>query len=117
MIGEQAFPTETIVLTHAAALRARAIVETRAITTWGIVYIKDANAIRYNPETGTGEVFVAGNWIQMLPTGIASWAAQEGLTWRMDDGRVLHPDEPLYPNEPLYPTDGLRPPVLPDMEF
>ena len=97
MIGEQAFPTETIVLTHAAALRARAIVETRAITTWGIVYIKDANAIRYNPETGTGEVFVAGMWIQLVPYGVASWAAQERLNWLMPDGRILRPDEPFYP--------------------
>lgn len=108
MISES-FPTETIVLTHQAALRSHCITEVCALTTAGRLYIQKPQDIRYNPELQTGEVCVWGEWYQLTPQGIALWATRERLNWLMPDGRVLHPDEPLYP------TDGLRPPVLPDV--
>lgn len=84
-----AFDAQTIVLTRAASLRCRAVAEVRALTTWGICYVKDANNIRWTPDEPYGAVFVAGQWIQNTPGGLEMWARQEGLNWRKDDGTII----------------------------
>lgn len=76
------FSTEQVVNTKAAALRTRAILEVRAITQGvGIVFIQDANEIRYNADSDNGEVRVAGVWLPLTDLGMAAWAGEEGLEW------------------------------------
>lgn len=89
----QAFDTKTIIETRAASLRSKAILETRALTEWGICYIKNADDIRYNPETQAGEIRAAGQWIPLLDAGVEIWAYLEGLDWRKPDGTIIHHSE------------------------
>lgn len=110
------FTTQQVVTTKACALRCRAILEARAITAaLGIVFIQNADHIRYNPETGNGEVCFCGDWLPITDLGMAAWAAEEGLDWegprppqrvvivgpdKGDDGtQDTQPLEPITPND------------------
>ena len=71
----------SIVSAKAAALRTRAVLEVRAISETGIVYIRDAADIRYSAELGIGEVMVGGVWVPLAEIGMRAWGDEEALPW------------------------------------
>lgn len=89
----QAFSAEVITQTVQAALRSRAVLEYRIITTAGPITIRRAGDLHWNEDNQRPEVYVAGVWVPVPDIGIATMACEERLHWLRPDGTVLHWDD------------------------
>lgn len=74
------FTARQVVETRAAALRSRAIRESRVLTDdIGVAWCMSADDIRWNESAQRGEARIAGLWYPLSEDCIETWAAEEGL--------------------------------------
>lgn len=74
------FTARQVVETRAAALRSRALRESRIITeSFGLAWVNTGDDIRWNENTQQGEARIAGLWYALSALCIETWAVEEGL--------------------------------------
>lgn len=93
---EQAFTGDVLVQVVQGTLRSRAEVEYPLLTSWGRLFIRRAEDIRWNAEEQVAEVRINGTnyeWLPMIHLGMREISRREHLHWRTPAGTVERWDQ------------------------
>lgn len=92
MNSNPVFTSQQIIETARNSLAARAVLRLGTICELGTVWISDPECIRWNAESGRGEVCLGGSsgrWYAIVDNGVEMLARAESLNWRRPDGSVV----------------------------